>query len=129
MYNYGKMKRDFTYVDDIAEGVTRVLDQTPAPDPDWRGSAPDPATSSAPYRLYNIGNNNPVELEQYIEAIEKALNKKAKKNYLPLQLGDVPATYADIALLESAVGFRPSTGIEEGVARFIEWYRSYYQIS
>ena len=129
VYNYGKMKRDFTYVDDIVEGVTRVLDQTPAPDPDWHGSAPDPATSSAPYRLYNIGNNNPVELEQYIEAIEKALNKKAKKNYLPLQLGDVPATYADIALLESAVGFRPSTGIEEGVARFIEWYRSYYRIS
>ncbi|MBI4776878.1 MAG: NAD-dependent epimerase [Deltaproteobacteria bacterium] len=129
VFNYGKMKRDFTYIDDIVEGVTRVLHQTPAADPNWSGSTPDPATSSAPYRIYNIGNNQPVELEQFIEAIEKALNKRAKKNYLPLQLGDVPATYADIALLESAVGFRPSTSIEEGVARFIEWYRAYYHIS
>jgi len=129
VFNYGKMKRDFTYVDDIVEGVTRVLDQIPAADPNWSGLTPDPATSSAPYRVYNIGNNQPVELERFIEAIEKALNKKAQKNYLPLQLGDVPATYADIALLEDAVGFRPSTSIEEGVARFIEWYRSYYHIS
>ncbi len=128
VFNYGKMKRDFTYIDDIVEGVVRVMDRIPRPDPDWSGDTPDPGTSYAPYRIYNIGNNSPVELMHFIEAIEKALGKKAKKNMLPLQDGDVPATYADVDDLMKDVGFKPATPIEEGIARFVEWYRGYYKV-
>lgn len=126
VFNHGKMRRDFTYIDDIVEGVFRISGKIPAPNPDWNGDSPDPATSSAPYKIYNIGNNNPVELMGFIEAIEKALGKKAEKNFLPLQAGDVPATYADVDNLIKDVGFKPSTPIEEGVARFVDWYREYY---
>lgn len=126
VFNHGKMRRDFTYIDDIVEGVFRVSGKIPAPNPDWNGDSPDPATSSAPYKIYNIGNNNPVELMGFIEAIEKALGKKAEKNFLPLQAGDVPATYADVDDLIKDVGFKPSTPIEEGVAKFVDWYREYY---
>ncbi|MDT8317870.1 MAG: NAD-dependent epimerase [bacterium] len=126
VFNHGRMKRDFTYIDDIVEGVFRVSGLIPAPNPDWNGDSPDPATSSAPYKIYNIGNNNPVELMGFIEAIEKALGKKAEKNFLPLQDGDVPSTYADVDDLINDVGFKPSTPVEEGVARFVDWYREYY---
>ena len=128
VYNFGKMQRDFTYIDDIVEGVVRVSDRVPEPNPDWNGSAPDPGTSSAPYKIYNIGNNQPVELSRFIEAIEKALGVKAQRNLLPMQHGDVPATYADIDDLIRDVGFHPQTSIEDGVARFVEWYRRYYSI-
>ncbi len=126
VFNHGKMRRDFTYIDDIVEGVFRVSGKIPDPNPDWNGDSPDPATSSAPYKIYNIGNNNPVELMGFIEAIENALGKKAEKNFLPLQDGDVPATYADVDDLIKDVGFKPSTPIEEGVTRFVDWYREYY---
>ena len=126
VFNHGKMRRDFTYIDDIVEGVFRISGKVPAPNPDWNGDSPDPATSSAPYKIYNIGNNNPVELMGFIEAIENSLGKKAEKNFLPLQDGDVPATYADVDDLIKDVGFKPSTPIEEGVARFVDWYREYY---
>ncbi len=126
VYNYGKCQRDFTYIDDIVEGVVRVTDRLPAPNPDWNGDRPDPATSLAPYRLYNIGNNNPVELEYFIEVLEGALGKKAKRNLLPLQPGDVPRTFADIDDLTRDTGFVPSTSIETGIARFVDWYRGYY---
>jgi UDP-glucuronate 4-epimerase len=126
VYNYGKMRRDFTYVDDIVEGIIRVADNIARPNPDWTGDAPDPGTSSAPYRNYNIGNNNPVELLYLIEVIEEALGKKAEKILLPLQPGDVPATYADVDDLVRDVGFKPATSIEEGVGRFVAWYREYY---
>jgi len=127
VYNHGKMQRDFTYIDDIIEGVIRVLESTPKPNPQWSGDAPDPGTSPAPYRLYNIGNNNPVELMDFIGAIETALGTKAEKNMMPMQPGDVPATYADIAGLAEDVGFKPSTPIAEGIANFIAWYRGYYR--
>jgi len=127
VFNYGKMQRDFTYVDDIVEGVFRLLDHLPEPNPDWRGDDPDPGTSPAPYRIYNIGNNNPVKLMDFIEAIETALGRKAQREMLPLQPGDVPATYADVDALQQAVGFRPSTPLKTGVERFITWYREYYQ--
>ncbi len=126
VFNYGKMKRDFTYVDDIVEGVVRTLDHTAPKNPEWSGADPDPGTSAAPYRLYNIGNNNPVELMYLIEVLEKALGKTAEKQMLPLQPGDVPATYADVAALIDDVGFKPQTSIEDGVARFVEWYQSYF---
>jgi UDP-glucuronate 4-epimerase len=126
VYNYGKCQRDFTYIDDIVEGVIRVLDRVPQPNPEWSGDRPDPASSLAPYRVYNIGNNNPVELERFIAVIEDTLGMKAKKNLLPLQPGDVPATYADIDDLTRDTGFRPSTPLEVGIPRFIEWYREYY---
>ncbi len=126
VFNYGKMRRDFTYIDDIVEGVVRTLDQTAQPNPDWSGAAPDPGTSNAPYRLYNIGNNNPVELLHLIQTLETALGKTAEKNLLPIQPGDVPATYADVDDLTRDVGFKPSTSIEDGVARFVEWYKGYY---
>ncbi len=126
VYNHGRMKRDFTYIDDIVEGVVRVADRVPAPNPAWRGEAPDPATSFAPWRLYNIGNNNPVELLHFIGVIEKALGREARKKFLPLQPGDVPETYADVDDLTADVGFRPATPIETGVARFVAWYREYY---
>jgi len=127
VFNHGKMKRDFTYIDDIVEGVVRALDRVAVPNASWTGDMPDPGTSNAPYQLYNIGNNNPVELMQFIEAIEKALGKAAEKNFLPLQPGDVPATYADVDDLVSDVGFCPATSIEDGVQRFVEWYRTYYK--
>jgi UDP-glucuronate 4-epimerase len=127
VFNYGKMKRDFTYIDDIVEGVVRVLDNSAQPNPQWSGNAPDPGTSKAPYRIYNIGNNNPVELSYFIEVIEACLGKKAKKNLLPIQAGDVAMTYADVDDLVLDVGFKPATSVETGVKRFIEWYRTFYQ--
>jgi len=126
VFNYGRMQRDFTYVDDIVEGVVRVMDRIPEGNPAWSGAHPDPGTSYAPYRIYNIGNNNPVELLSFIEVLEDCLGKKAEKNFLPLQAGDVPATYADVDDLMRDVGFQPSTPIEEGIRRFVAWYREYY---
>ncbi|ABW68128.1 NAD-dependent epimerase [Desulfosudis oleivorans] len=126
VYNQGNMKRDFTYIDDIVEGVVRVMDRVPAPDPEWSPEAPCPATSRAPYRLYNIGNNQPVSLMGFIEAIEKALGKKAEKTFLPMQPGDVPATWADIDSLRQATGFSPATSLENGIAKFVAWYLDYY---
>jgi len=128
VFNYGKMKRDFTYIDDIIEGVVRVIEKLPTPDPSWNGDHPDPGTSYAPYRIYNIGNNEPVELMHFIEVLEDILGIKAEKNLLPMQPGDVPATYADTADLERDVGFKPSTPLEEGIAKFVQWYRSYYNV-
>ncbi|MBI3754166.1 MAG: NAD-dependent epimerase [Deltaproteobacteria bacterium] len=127
VFNYGKMRRDFTYIDDIIEGVARVLDRIPQPNPEWSGDNPDSATSYAPYKLYNIGNNNPVELMRFIEALEECLGKKAKQNLLPMQPGDVPATYADVDELIKDVGFKPSTSIEEGIRKFVAWYSEYYK--
>lgn len=128
VYNHGKMQRDFTFIDDIVEGVMRVMDRTPEPNPAWSGDRPDPGTSYAPYRIYNIGNNSPVELLTFIETIEKCIGKTAEKNFLPLQAGDVPATYADVDDLMNDVGFKPATPIGEGVRRFVEWYRGYYHV-
>ncbi len=126
IYNHGQMRRDFTYIDDIVEGVVRVLDKIPESNTMWSSDAPDPSTSPAPYRLYNIGNNNPVELMHYIETLEKALGKTAKKNMLPMQAGDVPATYADVDDLEREVAFKPQTSIEDGIGRFVNWYKRYH---
>jgi UDP-glucuronate 4-epimerase len=126
VFNYGKMQRDFTYIDDIVEGVIRVADKIPQPDLKWSGDRPDPGASRAQYRIYNIGNNNPVELMRFIEVLEKALGKEAAKNLLPLQLGDVPATYADVDDLIRDVGFKPATSIENGIKRFVEWYKDYF---
>lgn len=126
VFNYGNHRRDFTFVDDIAQGVVRAMDRPAQPNEEWNSDAPDPGTSKAPYRLYNIGNNQPVELMRYIECIEQNLGKKAEKNLLPLQAGDVPDTFADIEDLVREVGYRPATPVEEGVRRFIEWYLGYY---
>ena len=128
VFNEGRMQRDFTYIDDIVEGVDRTSAKIAAPDPDWNSSAPNPSTSAAPYRIYNIGNNDPVELSTFIETIEQALGIQAKRNLMPIQAGDVPATFADINALEDAVGFRPSTSISVGIQKFVEWYRDYYSI-
>ncbi len=128
VFNHGKMRCDFTYIDDIVEGVVRVTDKIAEPNRNWNGNNPDSATSYAPYKLYNIGNNNPVELMRFIEVIEDCLCMKAKKNLMPIQPGDVPATYADVDDLISDVGFKPETSIEEGVKRFVEWYREYYHV-
>ena len=128
VFNYGKMKRDFTYIDDIIEGVARTLDHTAMPNSDWNGDRPDPGTSAAPYRLYNIGNNNPVELMHLIEVLEQALGKEAEKNMLPIQLGDVPATYANVDALIEDVGFKPATSIESGIEKFFNWYRGFYSV-
>lgn len=128
VFNYGKMQRDFTYIDDIVEGVIRVIDKVPAEDPNWNGDIPDPSFSYAPYKLYNIGNNNPVELMSFIEAIEDNLGIKAQKNLLPIQPGDVPATYADVDDLIRDTGFKPDTTIEEGIRKFVEWYRGYFKV-
>ncbi len=125
VFNHGKMQRDFTYIDDIIEGVVRVMGTIPEPDPNWSGDNPDPANSYTKYKLYNIGNNNPVELTTFIKTIEMALGRKAEKEYLEMQAGDVPATYADIDDLMNAVGFKPSTSIEEGIGKFVDWYKSY----
>ena len=126
MYNYGKMRRDFTYIGDVAEGVTRIMERVPQPDPNWSSEKPDCGSSSGPYRIYNIGNHNPVELSYFIEVLERKLGKKAQQNLLPLQDGDVPATYADVEDLARDVGFRPATPIEVGISRFVDWYREYY---
>jgi len=128
VFNHGKMQRDFTYIDDIVEGIIRVLDHPATPNPSWSGEQPDPGTSSAPARVYNIGNHRPVELLRFIETLEQALGKKAEKKLMPLQPGDVPATYADIDDLTRDVGFSPATPIEEGIPRFVQWYREYYRI-
>ena len=128
VFNHGKMQRDFTYIDDIVEGVIRTSDHTAEPNPAWNSDAPDPATSKAPYRIYNIGNNNPVELMYLIEIIEKELGRVAEKRMLPLQPGDVPATSANVDALVRDVGFAPQTPIETGVANFVAWYREYFQI-
>ena len=125
VFNYGKHRRDFTYIDDIVEGVIRVLDKPAQPNPDWSGDKPDSATSRAPWRVYNIGNNNPVELMDYIAALEKALGRKADMEMLPLQPGDVPDTYADVADLVREFGYKPATPVEQGVANFVDWYRNY----
>lgn len=128
VFNHGNMRRDFTYIDDIVEGVVRVLDTIPQPHPAWSGATPDPGTSKAPYRLYNIGNNQPVELLHFIAVLEACLGRKAEKQLLPIQPGDVPETYADVDDLMRDVGFKPSTPITTGIARFVEWYRQYYKI-
>ena len=128
VFNYGNHRRDFTYIDDIVEGVIRTLDSVAQPNPEWNSDKPDPATSKAPYRLYNIGSNRPCELLRYIEIIEDCVGKKAIKNLLPLQPGDVPDTYADVDALVEDVDYKPSTPIEQGVSNFVEWYRDYYQL-
>ncbi|RPH98870.1 MAG: NAD-dependent epimerase [Lysobacterales bacterium] len=126
VFNYGRHRRDFTYIDDIVEGVLRALDRPAQPNPAWSGQQPDPATSSAPWRLYNIGNHQPVELGRFIEVLEDALGVKARKELLPLQPGDVPDTYADVQSLVDDIGYRPRTTLEEGVGKFVAWYRGYY---
>ena len=128
VYNAGKMRRDFTYIDDITEGVFRVTGKIPEPNAKWQGNKPDPATSFAPYKIYNIGNNTPVELLDFINIIEKVLGKKARTNLLPMQPGDVPSTYADIDDLMKDVSFKPGTSVEDGIRRFIKWYREYYKV-
>jgi UDP-glucuronate 4-epimerase len=127
VFNYGKMQRDFTYIDDITEGVVRVIDKIPEPNSSWDSFSPDSATSYSPYKLYNIGNNNPVQLMQFIETLEECLGKKARKNLLAMQAGDVPATYADVDDLIRDVGFKPSTSLKEGIKKFVEWYKGYYR--
>ena len=127
VFNDGRHRRDFTYVDDIVEGILAALDHTAAPDPSWNSDAPDPAASSAPYRIYNIGNQRPVELLRYIEVLERCLGRQAHKNLLPMQPGDVPDTWADVEALASATGYRPGTDLETGVKRFVEWYLEYYR--
>jgi UDP-glucuronate 4-epimerase len=126
VFNYGRLRRDFTYIDDVVESVIRVLDTRPQPDPAWSGSAPDAGTSFAPYRLYNVGNGRPIELLRFIELLEACLGRKARQNLLPMQPGDVPATCADVEDLVRAIGFRPAIPVEDGVARFVEWYRWFY---
>lgn len=128
VFNYGKHRRDFTYIDDIVEGIIRTLDNVAQPNEDWSGLSPDPGTSKAPWRVYNIGNQNPVELMDYIGAVEEALGRKAEMNLLPLQPGDVPDTYADVEALVQDVGYRPQTAVKDGVAKFISWYQRYYGI-
>jgi len=128
VFNYGNHRRDFTFVDDIAQGVIASLDTVATPNPDWNSDDPDPATSNVPYRIYNIGNNRPIELMHYIEALEDCLGRKAEKNLLPLQPGDVPDTYADSQSLVDAVGYRPSTLVEEGVKQFVDWYVDYHNV-
>lgn len=128
VFNYGRMQRDFTYIDDIIEGVTRVLDLPASPNESWSGDDPDPATSYAPYRIYNIGNNAPMDLIKFIEILEETLGKKAEKNLMPIQAGDVPVTYANVEDLMAATGFKPEITPEEGIPRFVEWYREYYKV-
>jgi len=128
VFNHGQHKRDFTYIDDIVEGVIRTLDQVALGNTEWSGEAPDPSTSKAPYRIYNIGSNNPVELSRFIEIIEERTGKKAQKNLMPMQPGDVPATYANVDGLINDVGYKPETSVEEGIANFVDWYREFYQV-
>jgi len=126
VFNNGHMKRDFTYIDDVVESVVRIMEVIPQPDPKWSSDQPDPSTSMAPFRLYNVGNHDPVELLEVITLLEEALGKKAKRNLLPIQPGDVPATYADVESLERATGFRPRTPMREGIQRFVQWYSEFY---
>ena len=126
IFNNGRMVRDFTYIDDIVQGVVRALDKPAQPDPAFDPAQPDPATSNAPYRVFNIGNHQPTPLMDYIAALEQALGLEARKNFLPMQPGDVPATFADVSALDAWVNFRPATPVTEGVKRFVEWYRGYY---
>lgn len=126
VFNHGKMQRDFTYIDDIIEGVVRVLHRIPTPNPTWSGDHPDPSSSYAPYKIYNIGNNNPIQLSEFISEIENAIGRTAVKNYMDIQPGDVPATYADVDDLISDVGFKPSTPLSQGIQEFITWYKTYY---
>ncbi|HHE33187.1 MAG TPA: NAD-dependent epimerase [Chlorobaculum parvum] len=128
VFNYGNMQRDFTYIDDIVEGVVRVIDNPAKSSSDWSGTAPDPGTSSAPYRVYNIGNNRPVRLMEFIEAIEQALGKTIEKNMLPIQPGDVPSTYADVTDLVNDLGYKPATSVQEGINRFVAWYREFFNV-
>ena len=128
LFNNGNMRRDFTYVDDVVESIVRLVDRVPAPNPNWSSDAPDPGSSSAPWRVYNIGNNNPVELLEVVRLLEEAIGMKATRELLPMQPGDVPATYADVDDLMRDVGFKPATPIAEGIARFIDWYRSYNRL-
>jgi UDP-glucuronate 4-epimerase len=128
VFNQGHHQRDFTFIDDVAEGVVRTLDRVAAPDPNWNSDDPDPSTSSAPYRIYNIGNSQPVQLSHYIETLEQCLGHKAQRNLLPLQPGDVPDTWADVQELERDTGYRPATSVEVGVKAFVDWYRSYYKV-
>ena len=128
VYNYGNMQRDFTYIDDIVEGVVRVIDNPPKGNENWSGKSPDPSSSRAPYKIYNIGNNNPVKLMDFIEAIERAIGREAKKNMLPIQPGDVPATWADVSDLIEDLGYKPATPINEGVEEFVKWYREFYGV-
>ncbi len=128
VFNYGKMQRDFTYIDDIVEGVIRIMDRIPKPNPHWKGDNPDPASSYAPYAIYNIGNNNSVELIEFIKVLENCVGKKAEKKMLPMQNGDVPATHANVDDLISNVGFKPATPIEDGLRKFVEWYKDYYGV-
>ncbi len=128
VFNYGEMKRDFTYVDDIVEGVIRVIDHPPAGNSEWTGASPDPSCSKAPYKVYNIGNSSPVKLMDFIEAIEASLGKKAEKNLMPIQPGDVPATWADVTDLVEDLDYKPNTPIQEGVSRFIAWYKEFYKV-
>jgi UDP-glucuronate 4-epimerase len=129
VYNFGKMMRDFTYIDDIVTAVINLVPRIPQPNPEWDSKHPDPATSFAPYRLYNIGNNKPIELMKFIDILEEKLKKKAIKNFLPMQEGDVTDACADISALEKEIGFRPSTPIEYGIGKFVDWYKDYYQVS
>ncbi len=128
VFNHGKHKRDFTYVDDIVEGVIRTLDNVAKPNEEWSGMKPDPATSLAPYRIYNIGSNKPIELMRYIEILEQCLGIESEKNYLPMQAGDVPATFADVEALENDVGYSPTTSVEQGIENFVKWYKEYYGV-
>ena len=128
VFNFGQHTRDFTYINDIVEGIIRVHDHTAAPNPDWSGKSPDPGTSAAPWRVYNIGNSNPVPLLRYIEVLEECLGKKAKMNLLPMQPGDVPDTYADIEALKHDIGYSPKTPVEVGVKHFVDWYLDYYAV-
>ena len=128
IFNNGNMERDFTYIDDIVEGVLRLLDHLPQSNPDWSGDTPDPASSYCPWRVYNIGNNAKEKLMRYIEVLEDCLGKKAKKNFLPMQNGDVPATYANVDALVREIDFKPQTTIEEGIQKFVDWYREYYKV-
>jgi UDP-glucuronate 4-epimerase len=128
VFNNGNMSRDFTYIDDIVEGVVRVSDKSATPNPEWTGMTPDPGTSNAPYRVFNIGNNAPVELMEMIGELEKKLGMVAEKNFMPMQAGDVPATYANSAALSEWVGFKPETTIAHGISEFVDWYRDYYKV-
>lgn len=127
VFNNGNMRRDFTYVDDIVEGIIRVINKIPQPNPNWSGDTPDPGTSKAPYKIYNIGNNQPIELMQMIRVLEDCLGIEAKKNMMPMQPGDVPMTYANVDDLAEDVGFKPNTSIEVGIQNFVNWYKDYYQ--
>ena len=128
VFNEGRMQRDFTYVDDIVQGVLKVVDNPAAPNPDWNGKQPDPANSKAPYRVYNIGNNKPAELIEFIEAIENELGRKGIKEFLPMQPGDVPATNADITELITDTGYSPQFSVKEGVKHFVRWYKDYFKV-